>query len=88
MVWLCLDVSRMRGLRRIASRHGPLGDKAALTKYRDVMVTVRDRVAKLKSGGKKLDEVFAAKPSAEFDAAWGKGFLMPNDFVVIVYSTL
>jgi len=73
---------------RIVPGHGPLGDKAALMKYRDVIVTVRDRVAKLKSGGKKLDEVLAAKPSAEFDAAWGKGFLMPNDFVTIVYNTL
>jgi cyclase len=73
---------------KIVPGHGPLGDKAALMKYRDVIVTVRDRVAKLKSGGKKLDAVLAAKPSAEFDAAWGKGFLMPNDFVTIVYNTL
>lgn len=73
---------------KIIPGHGPLGDKAALAKYRDVIVTVRDRVAKLKSGGKKLDEVLAAKPSAEFDAAWGKGFLVPNDFVTTVYNTL
>jgi glyoxylase-like metal-dependent hydrolase (beta-lactamase superfamily II) len=73
---------------KIIPGHGPLGDKAALTKYRDVLVTVRDRVAKLKSGGKKLDEVLAAKPSAEFDAAWGKGMMMPNDFIGIVYNTL
>jgi cyclase len=73
---------------KIIPGHGPLGDKAALTKYRDVLVTVRDRVAKLKTSGKKLDEVLAAKPSAEFDAAWGKGMLMPNDFVTIVYNTL
>jgi glyoxylase-like metal-dependent hydrolase (beta-lactamase superfamily II) len=73
---------------KIIPGHGPLGDKAALTKYRDVLVTVRDRVAKLKTSGKKLDEVLAAKPSAEFDAAWGKGMLMPNDFVTIVYNTI
>src|SRR5688572_2986563 len=32
---------------KIVPGHGPLGDRAALTKYRDVMVDVRDRVRKL-----------------------------------------
>ena len=58
------------------------------TKYRDMLVTVRDRVQKLKTSGRKLEEVLAAKPSAEFDATWGKGFMMPNDFLGIVYNTL
>ena len=73
---------------KIVPGHGPLGDKAALAKYRDVMVTVRERVAKLKSGGKSLDAVLAAKPSAEYDEAWGKGFMNPKDFLTIVYNTL
>ena len=34
---------------------------------------VRDAVQKLKAAGKTLAEVQAAKPSAQFDAAWGKG---------------
>jgi hypothetical protein len=49
---------------------------------------VRDRVQKLKSSGRKLDEVVAAKPTADLDATWGKGFMQPNDFVTIVYNTL
>jgi glyoxylase-like metal-dependent hydrolase (beta-lactamase superfamily II) len=73
---------------KIVPGHGPLADKAALTKYRDVLVTVRDRVQKLKTSGRKLEEVLAAKPSADFDATWGKGFMMPNDFLTIVYNTL
>lgn len=73
---------------KIVPGHGPLGDKAALTKYRDVLVTVRDRVQKLKSSGRKLEEVVAAKPTADLDATWGKGFMQPNDFVTIVYNTL
>ena len=35
-----------------------------------------------------LDEVLAAKPSADFDAAWGGGFMMPKDFLSVVYATL
>ena len=73
---------------KIVPGHGPLGDKAALARYRDVLVTVRDRVQKLKSSGRKLEEVLKAKPTAELDATWGKGFMMPNDFITIVYNTL
>ena len=73
---------------KIVPGHGPLGDKAALTKYRDVIVTIRERVAKLKSSGKSLDAVLAAKPSAEYDEAWGKGFMNPKDFLTVVYNTL
>jgi cyclase len=76
------------GSTKIVPGHGPLGDRASLTKYRDVMVTIRDRVQKLKSEGKTAEEVVAAKPTAEFDAAWGGGFMMPDAFVGMVYSTL
>jgi cyclase len=73
---------------KIVPGHGPLGDRASLTKYRDVLVTVRDRVQKLKSQGKKVKEVVAAKPGGEFDKAWGGGFMMPDQFIEIVYNTL
>jgi cyclase len=73
---------------KIVPGHGPLTDRKTLTAYRDMMATVRDRVQKLKASGKKLDEVVGAKPTAEFDAVWGKGFLPANDFIAIVYNTL
>lgn len=73
---------------RYVPGHGPLADRAALTRYRDVLASTRDRVQKLKSGGSSLEEVQAARPTAEFDATWGMGFMMPNDFVALVYNTL
>ena len=73
---------------RIVPGHGALGDRGALTKYRDVLVTVRDRVAKLKKAGRTEKEVVAAKPTADLDPVWGKGFMMPDVFVGIVYNTL
>jgi glyoxylase-like metal-dependent hydrolase (beta-lactamase superfamily II) len=76
------------GTTRIVPGHGPLGDRAALTAYRDMMVTVRDRVQKLKTSGRGLEETVAAKPTADLDATWGKGFLQPDVFVRIVYATL
>jgi cyclase len=73
---------------KIVPGHGPLADVAALTTYRDMMVTVRDRVQKLKAAGRTAEETVAAKPTADLDAAWGKGFLPPDAFVSIVYATL
>ena len=37
--------------------HGPVGDKSQLTFYRDLLVTVRDKVATLKKQGRSLDEI-------------------------------
>jgi glyoxylase-like metal-dependent hydrolase (beta-lactamase superfamily II) len=73
---------------RIVPGHGPLGHRAALERYRTMLATVRDRVAALKSSGKALADVQAAKPSAAYDAEWGQGFMRPDGFVALVYSTL
>jgi cyclase len=73
---------------RIVPGHGPLGDRASLERYRTMLTTIRDRVAALKSSGKTLADVQAAKPSAAYDAEWGNGFLQPDAFVGLVYSTL
>jgi glyoxylase-like metal-dependent hydrolase (beta-lactamase superfamily II) len=72
---------------KIVPGHGPMGDKAALIKYRDMLTIVRDRVKSLKDAGKSAEETVAAKPTADLDAAWAKGFMEPNQFVTIVYSS-
>jgi cyclase len=71
---------------KIVPGHGPLGDRVALRKYRTVLATVRDRVRAQKAKGATLEQVQAAKPTAEFDAEWGKGMLGPNEFVALVYA--
>jgi len=73
---------------KIVPGHGPMGDRAALVRYRDMLTIVRDRVQILKNGGKSAAETVAAKPTADLDAAWGNGFMKPDVFVNIVYSTL
>jgi cyclase len=73
---------------QIVPGHGALGNKADLTKYRDMLVTARDRVQKLKSAGKSPQEAAAAKPLADLDAAWAKGMLTSDLFVQVVYLTL
>ena len=73
---------------KIVPGHGPLADRAALTRFRDMMATVRDRVQKLKKEGRTVDDVVAASVTKDLDPTWGKGFLPPNMFVTIVYNTL
>jgi cyclase len=72
----------------IVPGHGPAGNKVALTKYHDMLATVRDRVRAQKSAGKTLREVLAAKPTADFDAEWAKGMTTPEFLVTVIYSTL
>jgi glyoxylase-like metal-dependent hydrolase (beta-lactamase superfamily II) len=47
--------------------HGPVGDKAGLTEYHDMLVAIRNNVAELKKQGKSLSETIAAKPTAAYD---------------------
>ena len=73
---------------RIVAGHGPLGNKADLTKSRDMLVTSRDRVQKLKSAGKSALEAVAENPFADLGPVWGKGIINSDQWVQIVYLTL
>lgn len=66
--------------------HGPVGNKAGLTEFRDMLTTTRNNVAALKKQGKSLDQTIAAKPTAAFDAKWGQLLITPAFFVTLVYS--
>ena len=69
---------------KIIPGHGPLATKADLKAYRDMLATIAGRIKPLALAGKGFDEVAATKPTAEFDAAWGKGFLAPEKFIAMV----
>jgi cyclase len=73
---------------RIVPGHGPLGDKAALLEYRNMLTTARDRMAKLIKDGKSEDEVVAAKPFADLDTKWAPNELASKNFIRVVYHSL
>jgi glyoxylase-like metal-dependent hydrolase (beta-lactamase superfamily II) len=73
---------------RIIPGHGQLSNTAELRAWRDMIVTVRERVRALQAAGRTLEEVIAARPSAEFDGTYGGGFIKPDDFVGFVYRSL
>jgi len=73
---------------KIIPGHGQLATKADLLAYRDVLVQIRDRVRALIQQGKTKEEVIAAKPTAQWDATWGAGFMNPPTFLGIVYDSM
>jgi len=58
---------------KIIRGHGPLGNKAELQAYHDMLVVVRDRIAKLVKAGKSQEDVVAARPTKEFEEKYGGG---------------
>ena len=66
--------------------HGPVGGKTEMIEYRDVLATIRDRIAALKGEGKSVNEIVAAKPTAAYDAKWGKGFVNGEFFTKLIYK--
>jgi cyclase len=73
---------------KIVPGHGPLGNKADLMKFRDMLSTVRERLQKLKASGKSVQEAVAAKALADLDPVWGKGLFNSDTFIQIAYPAL
>jgi glyoxylase-like metal-dependent hydrolase (beta-lactamase superfamily II) len=71
----------------IIAGHGrPVGRRADLIDFRDMLVAIRETVAALKRQGRSRDEVVAAKPTAAFDAVYGQFVIGPGFFTRLVYE--
>ncbi|HKI48541.1 MAG TPA: MBL fold metallo-hydrolase [Desulfobacteria bacterium] len=73
---------------KVVPGHGPLSNKARLKEYLSMLTAIRDNVNRLMKEGKTMEQVVAAKPTQAFDEKWGKGFLPPDRFAVLVYMDL
>jgi glyoxylase-like metal-dependent hydrolase (beta-lactamase superfamily II) len=73
---------------RIIPGHGPVGDEKALEAYLTMLKDARGRVQKLIDAGRTLEEIQAAKPLADYDETWGKGFLKPENFLGVLHGSL
>jgi glyoxylase-like metal-dependent hydrolase (beta-lactamase superfamily II) len=81
-------LSLVNASTKIIPGHGPLADRKALESYLAMLKTSRDRIKSLVSAGKSVDEIIAAKPLAEFDGTWGKGFIQPDQFLRLLHGSL
>jgi glyoxylase-like metal-dependent hydrolase (beta-lactamase superfamily II) len=80
------NVVRVSDKTIVIPGHGPIGNKAQLIEFRDMLGSIHEKVATLKKQGQSLDEVVAAKPTAEYNAKWG-GFVINGDFFTkLVYK--
>lgn len=73
---------------KIIPGHGDLAGREDLVRYHTMLVTARDRVGALIREGRSLDDVIAARPMADHDATWGSGFIRPELFLRLVYTSL
>jgi glyoxylase-like metal-dependent hydrolase (beta-lactamase superfamily II) len=73
---------------KIVPGHGPVATRADLQEYRDMLVQVRQRVKDLIAAGKTMDEVVTAAPTKDFDGRWASGYVTPEVFTRMVFSSL
>jgi len=50
--------------------------------------SARKRIVPLARSGKSVEEIVAAKPTAELDETWGQGFMKPELFIKAVLGGL
>ena len=70
---------------KIIAGHGPLGDRAQLASYRQMLGVAYERLVKLKIDGKTAQEAVATKPLADLEATWGNGLFKSDRWIELVY---
>ena len=89
-----LDLSvaefRTEGGTLVIPGHGRLSDSADVAYYRDMVTIIRDRVQAMVDKGMTLDQVKAARPTADYEPRYGatSGAWTTDMFVEAVYVTL
>jgi glyoxylase-like metal-dependent hydrolase (beta-lactamase superfamily II) len=68
--------------------HGAILDRKELTSWRNMLQTVRDRIAAKIRAKATLEEIQASRPTAEFDERYGGGFINSESFVGMLYEDL
>ena len=76
------------GNTKIIPGHGPLGDKAQLQAYRDMLATAYKRLSQLKAKGMSMEEAVAEKPLADLEELWGKGMFPGEKWISLIYEGL
>lgn len=80
-------LAKMRDDAKVIPGHGPLGDKAALRTFADMLRRTIDTVAAAIKSGKTLDQMKQEKLLGAWDK-WGWSFIPTERFTEILYSDL
>ena len=90
MLDIVIPEFRMEGGTMVVPGHGRLSDGSDVAYYRDMVTIIRDRIQSMVRKGMTLEQVKAAKPTADYDPRWGanSGFWTTDKFVEAAYKTL
>jgi glyoxylase-like metal-dependent hydrolase (beta-lactamase superfamily II) len=82
-------LARARDTTRIIPGHGPVVvGKVKLKEWRDMVATIVARIRKGVAANQSLEQIKASGPTAEFDAAFGGGFIKPDALIDAAYLRL
>jgi glyoxylase-like metal-dependent hydrolase (beta-lactamase superfamily II) len=73
---------------KIIPGHGPIVDRNGVVAHRDLMLALRDKMAPLVKAGRTLEQVTAAKLTAEFDAKVNTPGTTGDRFIGQLYAEL
>jgi hypothetical protein len=73
-------------MKGIAMKTNPIDNMSQMVEFRNMLVSIREKVSALKKEGKSREEVVAAKPTAEYDAKWGGFVIDGKTFTALVYA--
>ena len=73
---------------KIIPGHGEIVDRGGLIAHRDMILAIRDKIAPMVQQGKTVEDVIAAKPTAEYDARVPTAATTSERFIRQVYTEL
>jgi glyoxylase-like metal-dependent hydrolase (beta-lactamase superfamily II) len=60
--------------------HGAVTNRAGLAAFLDMLRSIEDRILVLVEAQREIPEITAARPTAEFDSVWGRGYVTGAHF--------
>jgi glyoxylase-like metal-dependent hydrolase (beta-lactamase superfamily II) len=86
---ITVPADKQEGGTMVIPGHGRLCDEADVVEYRDMLTIVRDRFEAMIAKGMTLEQVKAAKPTADYDPLYGADRnWTPDRFAEAVYKSL
>jgi len=85
---LVIPEFRMEGGTMIVPGHGRICDGGDLAYYRDMVTIIRDRIGDMVKKGMTLEQVKAAKPTADYDPRWSTSAYTADMFIEAAYKSL
>jgi cyclase len=85
---LVIPEFRMEGGTMIVPGHGRICDGGDVAYYRDMVTIIRDRIDDMVKRGMTLEQVKAAKPTADYDPRWSTKAYTADMFVEAAYKSL